>query len=139
MNPPFVLGSEGFLSLRSGCQSVWRKVSRQWQDRLNEKDRSAIAPAIKRLSARNDRDSTPTIADVEKPSASANCQSSSLDSRVSPPLRVVRFVEAGHVGSQFGRMVISGRMADVCAELDRLVAREAQDSCSSRGAKPSAC
>jgi hypothetical protein len=26
-----------------------------------------------------------------------------------------------------GRLVISGRMADVCAELDRLVAREAAE------------
>ena len=42
------------------------------------------------------------------------------------PLRVVRFVEAGVPaanGAQMaGRMVISGRMSDVCAELDRLAA-----------------
>ena len=41
------------------------------------------------------------------------------------PLRVVRFLEAGQTPAQVGRMVISGRMADVCAELDRLAAREA--------------
>lgn len=41
------------------------------------------------------------------------------------PLRVVRVVEAGQPRSQVGRMVISGRMADVCAELDRLAACEA--------------
>lgn len=41
------------------------------------------------------------------------------------PLRVIRVVEAGQARSSSGRMVISGRMADVCAELDRLVAREA--------------
>lgn len=41
------------------------------------------------------------------------------------PLRVVRVVEAGQPRSQVGRMVISGRMADVCAELDRLAAGEA--------------
>lgn len=40
------------------------------------------------------------------------------------PLRVVRVVEAGQPRSQVGRMVISGRMADVCAELDRLAAVE---------------
>ena len=40
------------------------------------------------------------------------------------PLRVVRVVEAGQHRSSVGRMVISGRMADVCAELDRLAARE---------------
>ena len=41
------------------------------------------------------------------------------------PLRVVRFLEAGQTSAHVGRMVISGRMADVCAELDRLAAREA--------------
>jgi hypothetical protein len=43
------------------------------------------------------------------------------------PLRVVRVAEdqrpARHAA---GRMVISGRMADVCAELDRLIALENQ-------------
>ena len=41
------------------------------------------------------------------------------------PLRVVRVMEAGLAPAQVGRMVISGRMADVCAELDRLAACEA--------------
>jgi hypothetical protein len=41
------------------------------------------------------------------------------------PLRVLRVVESGQGCSSVGRMVISGRMADVCAELDRLAAREA--------------
>ncbi len=41
------------------------------------------------------------------------------------PLRVVRILEANQSSSQVGRMVISGRMADVCAELDRLAACEA--------------
>ena len=42
------------------------------------------------------------------------------------PLRVVRVLEPSAPRSTAGRMVISGRLADVCAELDRLVAREAQ-------------
>jgi hypothetical protein len=41
------------------------------------------------------------------------------------PLRVVRVVEARQGACGAGRMVISGRMADVCAELDRLAALEA--------------
>lgn len=41
-------------------------------------------------------------------------------------LRVMRIAEHGDAPSCAGRMVISGRMADVCAELDRLVALEAQ-------------
>ncbi len=44
---------------------------------------------------------------------------------VSRPLRVIRVLDAGHAPANVGRMMISGRMADVCAELDRLVAREA--------------
>ena len=39
-------------------------------------------------------------------------------------LRVVRVVDQRHPAGA-GRMVISGRMADVCAELDRLAAMEA--------------
>ena len=41
------------------------------------------------------------------------------------PLRVVRVMDADQPRAHSGRMVISGRMADVCAELDRLAAREA--------------
>lgn len=40
------------------------------------------------------------------------------------PLRVVRVLEAPQSSAFAGRMVISGRMADVCAELDRLAALE---------------
>jgi hypothetical protein len=40
------------------------------------------------------------------------------------PLRVLRVVDAGHASTTAGRMVISGRMADVCAELERLAAME---------------
>jgi hypothetical protein len=42
-------------------------------------------------------------------------------------LRVLRVSEQGEAPHCAGRMVISGRMADVCAELDRLVALEAQN------------
>jgi len=38
------------------------------------------------------------------------------------PLRVVRIMEADQAPSHIGRIIISGRMADVCAELDRLAA-----------------
>ncbi len=51
-------------------------------------------------------------------------RASSQKLAVLKPLRVVRVVEAGQARSCVGRMVISGRMADVCAELDRLAARE---------------
>lgn len=42
------------------------------------------------------------------------------------PLRVVRVMEPAAAGHAAGRMVISGRLADVCAELDRLAAQEAR-------------
>jgi hypothetical protein len=48
-----------------------------------------------------------------------------IRSCVRRPLRVVRVVDACQAPSGAGRMVISGRMADVCAELDRLAALEA--------------
>jgi hypothetical protein len=59
--------------------------------------------------------------------AHAARRSSTIPSRVAQrrPLRVVRIMEAGQTPAQVGRMVISGRMADVCAELDRLAACEA--------------
>ena len=45
------------------------------------------------------------------------------------PLRVVRVIDGQ--SKDRNRMVISGRMADVCAELDRLAALEAAESLSS--------
>ena len=41
------------------------------------------------------------------------------------PVRIVRVREAGAPNAGCARMFISGRMADVCAELDRLAAQEA--------------
>jgi hypothetical protein len=44
-------------------------------------------------------------------------------------LRVVRVAEDGHASpSSAGRMVMSGRISDICAELDRLVHLEASKS-----------
>jgi hypothetical protein len=45
--------------------------------------------------------------------------------RARRPLRVVRVVEGMGASASAGRMFMSGRMADVCAELDRLAALEA--------------
>ncbi len=59
--------------------------------------------------------------------------------QVRRPLRVVRVVESGQPRTHVGRMVISGRMADVCAELDRLAAREAAESRMPRGAAAISC
>ena len=45
-----------------------------------------------------------------------------------PALRVLRVSESDQRVKGAGRMVISGRMADVCAELDRLAAIEASQA-----------
>ncbi|WP_310645733.1 hypothetical protein [Limnohabitans sp.] len=42
------------------------------------------------------------------------------------PLRVARVMDAQQNRHSAGRMVISGRMADVCAELDRLAELESR-------------
>ena len=47
------------------------------------------------------------------------------------PLRVVRVVDGKGQQRSASRVVISGRMADVCAELDRLAALEAAEAVSS--------
>lgn len=56
----------------------------------------------------------------------------------SRPLRVVRVVESQSQGRSRGgnRFVISGRMDDVCAELDRLAALEAAEALSHAGHAP---
>jgi hypothetical protein len=61
------------------------------------------------------------------PAASGSRPANSLHAPAAPrrPLRVVRVVEASRPAAGAGRMFISGRMADVCAELDRLAAMEA--------------
>ena len=46
--------------------------------------------------------------------------------RVSKPLRVARVQDDMNPPDRAGRMVMSGRMDEVCAELDRLVQLEAQ-------------
>lgn len=49
------------------------------------------------------------------------------------PLRVVRTVDAQRRGGVTGRLVLSGRLVDVCAELDRLAALEAAELSRSAG------
>ena len=46
----------------------------------------------------------------------------------SRPVRVVRLIDAQQLHPHPGRLVISGRMADVGADLDRLVALEDADT-----------
>ena len=70
---------------------------------------------------RNDR---PPVATQDCPPPRTGT-GSSLAAHRKPQLRVVRTIEAGIPAGRTGRMVISGRMSDVCAELERLAAVEA--------------
>jgi hypothetical protein len=85
----------------------------------------SLVPAFRRLAA-NDASATKSIAayaDSARPAAQNHCQTMA---RTAAPrrLKVVREFEAGISPSCAGRMVISGRMADVCAELERMAQRE---------------
>ncbi|MDB5732061.1 MAG: hypothetical protein JWQ03_1956 [Variovorax sp.] len=59
-----------------------------------------------------------------RPSCSAGA---ALKVRPAKPLRVVRLVDAQDRHGKSGRIVISGRLADVCVELERLAALEGAD------------
>jgi len=79
------------------------------------------------------RDLSPGLRYVAiRPSGSArkpdgrNSNASSAASPAGRPLRVIRVVDPRHATCA-NRVVISGRMADVCAELDRLAALEAHE------------
>jgi hypothetical protein len=71
---------------------------------------------------------------VQRASVAATTPGHVSASTVVRPLRVVRTVDAQQPGGRAGRVVLSGRLADVCAELDRLAALEAADTL--RGSRP---
>jgi hypothetical protein len=66
----------------------------------------------------------PAPATLRQPASAAAQRTVLL--RPAKPLRVLRVVEPFGSRAVAGRMVISGRLADVCAELDRLAAQEAR-------------
>ena len=66
----------------------------------------------------------PWQSEMHSPSASSAVSSVAQPARAAPALRVVRVREEAAPISHAGRMVISGRMDDVCAELDRLARLE---------------
>ena len=61
---------------------------------------------------------------LQRPAETTLARSSRPGAR---PLRVVRTVDAHQTGRRTGRVVLSGRLVDVCAELDRLAALEAAE------------
>lgn len=61
--------------------------------------------------------------DCRKPALTRRC-GQPMPTRT--PLRITRVLDDTRQSGQAGRMVISGRMADVCAELDRLARLESR-------------
>ncbi len=78
------------------------------------------------------RPSVAARAHDRKPRSPARHVESEQQVHRSLPLRVVRNIESGMPAGSSGRMVISGRMADVCAELERLAAKESARQASAR-------
>jgi hypothetical protein len=68
----------------------------------------------------------PSPAPAAAPTVRLPAQRRAIVTQPAKPLRVVRVLEPSAPRTVAGRMVISGRMADVCAELDRLAALEAK-------------
>ncbi len=77
--------------------------------------------------AANDASAIKNVASDAQPMRAGGQKPFQSQARINAPrrLKVVREFEAGISPSCAGRMVISGRMADVCAELDRMAQREA--------------
>ena len=66
-----------------------------------------------------------TVQDVSRSLMSPATQHRANPQRAAAmPLRVTRLLDQGCPSASAGRMVMSGSFADVCAELDRLVALE---------------
>ena len=78
-----------------------------------------LSPPHQRNSGRH-----PSLRHTTPASATRQC-AAATPVRRAPPLRVVRVIDASSATAGAGRMFMSGRMADVCAELDRLAALEA--------------
>jgi hypothetical protein len=87
---------------------------------------SSPLPVFRRLAA-HDASATEFIASHAQPVRAAGQKHGQIMARTGAPrrLKVVREFEPGISPLCAGRMVISGRMADVCAELDRMAQREA--------------
>ena len=87
---------------RMSDEAAWRRAS------LRMRDSVAITLQPSASQVRVTRTAQPGLAVPVRP----------------PALRVVRVLESGQATAHTGRLVISGRMADVCAELERMAAQE---------------
>ena len=67
----------------------------------------------------------PAVANPQQVPFNRNRVTACSRNRAHWPLRIVRVMEVDQASSPGERLMISGRMADVCAELDRMAEREA--------------
>lgn len=89
--------------------------------------RRPVSPSsLPRLAAARRVDPNPTRQPASTRVRAAAGQPDAQTLSAAPALRVLSVVDAG--AQQPGRLRISGRMADVCAELDRMVEREARQA-----------
>ncbi len=84
-----------------------------------------VRPASRGGTRAMDRASWRAPASVMAAEASLDTEKSALKPDPPSRLKVLRAFDPGIAPSCAGRMVISGRMADVCAELDRMTKKEA--------------
>ena len=114
----------------SASAALHRRSGRHWMAPLTAwLARRATFSANSAISALSSISAISSTAARVEPQLAAEIVLPSTPNR--PTLRVLKVVD-GTPRQCAGRMVISGRMADVCAELDRLVARESQRSMESR-------
>lgn len=101
----------------SGLERLWAPVQALfgWVTRA-----CTARPSTQTIAPMGLRAGTPRVYPHRSAAPARNCSASARR-----PLRVVRVMEASPPSSGAGRMIISGRMADVCAELERLAALEA--------------
>ncbi|MFI5445717.1 hypothetical protein [Polaromonas sp. UC242_47] len=87
----------------------------------------APVPTLRRCASGHTPSAIKNIANGAHPSSATGQKPCQTVAKTTSPrrLKIVRALEAGIHPACAGRMVISGRMADVCAELDRMAQREA--------------
>ncbi|MBI2725310.1 MAG: hypothetical protein HYX42_03580 [Polaromonas sp.] len=85
----------------------------------------AIRPISSGATRAMDKASWRATASVVAAQTGHDAEKSALRPAAPNRLRVLRAFDPGIAPSCAGRMVISGRMADVCAELDRMTKKEA--------------
>ena len=98
--------------VRASMQGLWR-----WLTAAPEPGQGLTDASSKPLEFKVN-----SVTNISRCGTASRCLAGALPAR--RPVRVIRVLEASQAPAQAGRMVMSGRMADVCAELDRLAARE---------------